>query len=200
MINGIILLFIALANIIAILLVYYSFGKNADKSKKLINTMIAVGIVYILVSGIYLFSSLGIPKNQGSGTAKTMITMAFMPVNTIIVVPLMIRSYIGMKNRTVSQRGFKNRVVVMGIIVFILIIAEFIYFRSYQNQINERFEMNQQPQNKIEDYSNYELENTVINEINNEANDISNLNNEIGNKVNEIGNIINEAKNLENSN
>ena len=41
--NTVIILFILIANIVAILLTYYSFSKDFEKSKKLFYTMISMG-------------------------------------------------------------------------------------------------------------------------------------------------------------
>ena len=43
-----ILLFILVANIVSILLIYHSLDKNIEKTKRLLYTMIAMGVVYIL--------------------------------------------------------------------------------------------------------------------------------------------------------
>ena len=57
-----ILLFILVANIVSILLIYHSFDKNIEKTKRLLYTMIAMGVVYIIVLIVYFFSSIGIDK------------------------------------------------------------------------------------------------------------------------------------------
>ena len=44
----VIVLFILVANVIAVLLTYYSYGKNVDKSKRIFYIMISMGVVYIV--------------------------------------------------------------------------------------------------------------------------------------------------------
>ena len=59
-----ILLFILVANIVSILLIYHSLDKNIEKTKRLLYTMIAMGVVYIIVLIVYFFSSIGIDNRQ----------------------------------------------------------------------------------------------------------------------------------------
>ena len=60
--NTVIILFILIANIVAILLTYYSFSKDFEKSKKLFYTMISMGVIYIITLIVYLLSTIGIAK------------------------------------------------------------------------------------------------------------------------------------------
>ena len=89
--NLVILLFIFVANIVSILLIYHSFDKRIEKTKKLLYTMISMGVVYIVVLIIYFFSSIGIDKEIAK-SSKQMITFTFVPVNSIIIIPFLIRS------------------------------------------------------------------------------------------------------------
>lgn len=54
--NIVISLFILVANAVAILLTYHSFGKDTEKTKKLFYTLIAMGIMYILILIIYFLA------------------------------------------------------------------------------------------------------------------------------------------------
>ena len=65
-----ILLFILVANIVSILLIYHSLDKNIEKTKRLLYTMIAMGVVYIIVLIVYFFSSIGIDKRIATQANK----------------------------------------------------------------------------------------------------------------------------------
>ena len=188
--DTIIILFIALANIIAILLVYFSLGKGMDKQKKLLPTMIALGSVYIITLVTYLLSSIGIEKTTAAKTARDMIIMAFVPVNTILFVPFLIRSYLKMKNKDIEIETLNKRVIVLGIIAVIVLIGEFAYFRDYQKklkQVENAVNNNQTSQNEQvlnETLYNNEVNNQVTNE------EINVINNTANNTANEVSNVV----------
>ena len=96
--NLFILLFILVANIVAMLLIYHSFSKNIEKTKRLLYTMISMGIIYITVLVIYFFSSIGIDKEIAT-QAKQTIVFTFVPVNSIILIPYLLRSFNKRKNK-----------------------------------------------------------------------------------------------------
>ena len=91
--DSIIYIFILIANVVAILSTYLSFGKRLGKDKKMLYTMIAIGVIYIITLGVYFFSSLGIKNSNVSSNSKNMITFSFVPVNVIIILPFLIRSF-----------------------------------------------------------------------------------------------------------
>ena len=131
--------FIIIANVVAILSVYYSFGKSMEKNKRLLGTMITVGVVYIIVSIVYFFSSLGLEKNISSSTTKQLLTLTAVPIMTLLITPYGIHSYVAMKNKTIKQEVFKKRITILFIIGIILIIVGFFYFRSNQKNILKKY-------------------------------------------------------------
>ena len=176
--NLIIYLFILIANVVAILLIYHSFDRNIEKTKKLLYTMISMGLIYILVLIIYFFSSIGLDK-ETTKKAKDMIIFSFVPVNAIILVPFLLRSFKKGKDREITTEQLNKRAIVVVIIGIALIIGEFFYFKKKEkgiiNMINE-----QQTKNiKQETLENNEIQNgTILNEItenvlNEEKNEIS---------------------------
>lgn len=132
--NIIIFLFISLANVVSFLLIYHSFNKNIEKTKKLLYTMISMGIIYIVVLIIYFFSSIGLSK-EATKQAKDMIIFSFVPVNSIILIPFLIRSFNQRKNNDITTEQLNRRTVIMIIIAVILIIGEFFYFRNIEKGI-----------------------------------------------------------------
>lgn len=164
--NIIIFLFILVANVIAFLLIYNSFNKNVEKTKQLLYTMISMGIVYIVVLIIYFFSSIGLSKEVTS-QAKEMITFSFVPVNSIILIPFLIRSFNKRKNKEITTEQLNRRTIIMIIIAIALIIGEFFYFRNIEKGI---IDIANEKQNVITNNVENNEEPSIT--YNNEANDV----------------------------
>ena len=128
-------IFILLANVIAIVSTYFSFGKKLGKDKKMMYTMIAMGIIYIITLVVYFFSSIGISNSNVTNGSRNIITFTFVPVNTIILVPFLIRSFEKAKNKEIKTAKLNQRVAIIAVIGIILIITEFFYFRNIQKNI-----------------------------------------------------------------
>lgn len=173
--NLFILLFILVANIVAMLLIYHSFSKNIEKTKRLLYTMISMGIIYITVLVIYFFSSIGIDKEIAT-QAKQTIVFAFVPVNSIILIPYLLRSFNKRKNKEITGDQLNKRAVTMVIIAVVLIVSEFFYFRNIEKGIGRIIEQQEATNNT----ANIAVENQISNsEI--VENTISNLENLITN-------------------
>ena len=128
-------IFIFVANIIAIVSTYFSFGKKLGKDKKMMYTMIAIGVIYILTLIVYLLSSIGVNNSNVTSASREMITFTFVPVNTIILLPFLIRSFEKAKNKEIKTAKLNQRVIIVVIIAVILMITEFFYFRNIQKNI-----------------------------------------------------------------
>lgn len=180
--NLFILLFILVANIVSILLIYHSFDKNIEKTKRLLYTMIAMGVVYIIVLIVYFFSSIGIDKRIAT-QAKQTIVFTFVPVNSIIVIPFMLRSFNKRKDREITGEQLNKRAVVMFIIAVVIVVSEFFYFRNIEKGIGRIIEQQEAASNTV----NTTVENlTVENKVSNNAvveKSISNTENQVTNDV-----------------
>lgn len=159
--NTIIYVFILIANVISILLIYNSFNKNIEKTKKLLYTMISMGIIYIIVLVIYFFSSIGLSK-ETTKQAKDMITFTFVPVNSIILIPFLIRSFNQRKNNEITTEQLNRRTIIMIIIAIILIVAEFFYFRNIEKGIIDIVNQKQNEQNITNDIDNKVTDNEIL--------------------------------------
>ena len=165
-----ILLFILVANIVSILLIYHSFDKNIEKTKRLLYTMIAMGVVYIIVLIVYFFSSIGIDKRIAT-QAKQTIVFTFVPVNSIIVIPFMLRSFNKRKDREITGEQLNKRAVVMFIIAVVIVVSEFFYFRNIEKGIGRIIE---QQGAANEASTNRAVTNSVLN-TENKTNSITNI-------------------------
>lgn len=190
--DTVILLFILIANIVAILLTYYSFDRNIDKSKRIFYTMIGMGVVYIITLVVYLLSSIGIAK-EVSKNAKDMIIFSFVPVNTIIILPILIRSFYKKSNKKISMDKLNKIVTVMAIIALALVIGEFCYFKSFQKDLNKKLDekrasKNEQTMQNLQETNkeiSNDLENTEVENSKVENTETENLLNDITNDIRE---------------
>lgn len=164
--NVFIMGFILVANLIAILLTYYSFNKSIEKTKRLLYTMISVGVMYILILIVYSFSSIGIAK-KASSAAKDMITYTFVPVNTILVLPFMIRSFNKRKENEITTSQLNMRATIVLIITIAILVSEFFYFRKIQQGIidiyNQKQNMESQNSQNLQNTENQNTSNTYQN-------------------------------------
>lgn len=186
----VIVLFILVANIIAILLTYYSYGKNTDKSKRIFYTMISIGIVYIVTLLVYLLSSIGIAK-EVSSNAKDMMIFSFVPVNTIIMLPILIRSFYKKRDKKISLDKLNKTVTIMAVIAIALCIGEFCYFRNFQKDLDKQLEEKRASQNE-QNTQNLQDANA---EINNNVDNTETDNSEVENTEVEKENITNNITN-----
>ena len=159
MINVFIMGFIIVANLIAILLTYYSFNKSIEKTKRLLYTMISVGVMYILILIVYSFSSIGIAK-KASSAAKDMITYTFVPVNTILVLPFMIRSFNKRKENEITTSQLNMRATIVLIITIAILVSEFFYFRKIQQGIIDIYNQKQNMESQNSSQASQNLQNT----------------------------------------
>ena len=167
--NLLITLFILVANVVGLLLVYHSFDKRIDKNKKLMYTMIAFGIMYILTLIIYFFSSLGINNENVSESSRNLITFTFVPINTIVLLPILIRSFNNKKTNKITMEQLNRTTIIMIIIAIALIIIEFFSFKNIQKGIIQIF-------NERQNEANMNLVNVI------EETNIDTINNEVENQ------------------
>ena len=157
--NVFIMGFIIVANLIAILLTYYSFNKSIEKTKRLLYTMISVGVMYILILIVYSFSSIGIAK-KASSAAKDIITYTFVPVNTILVLPFMIRSFNKRKENEITTSQLNIRATIVLIITIAILVSEFFYFRKIQQGIIDIYNQKQNMESQNSSQASQNLQNT----------------------------------------
>lgn len=130
----IILLFILILNIVSIVLMYYSLG-SLSKKEKLIYIVVGTAIMYILTSIVYWFSTRGIEMNEVSERGKDLITFLFVPINGIIILPMLAKSYNKLKYGSLDKSVFLRRGIVLAIILLIALIIECMYFKNIQEQV-----------------------------------------------------------------
>ena len=169
-----ILFFILILNIVSIALTYYCLS-NMEKREKFLFIAIGVAIIYILTSWVYWISTKDIAIKEVSEMGKKIITLLFVPINGIIILPILAKSYAKYKMGSLGTDKLKNRGIVIAVILVILLIIECAYFKDIQNKVITIIEKNQQAkQEKEERQSNFlqilanEQKNEMVNIVENE--------------------------------
>ena len=142
-----ILFFILVLNITAIALTYYCLS-DMDKRERFLFIAIGIAIIYVLTSLVYWISTKDIALKEVSETGKNLITFLFVPINAIVVLPILAKSYAKNKMGNLKADKLKNRGTVLAIILVILLIIECSYFKDIQNKVVTMIEENQQVQQK----------------------------------------------------
>ena len=157
----IILLFILILNIVSIVLMYYSLG-SLSKKEKLLYIVVGTAIMYIITSIVYWFSTRGIEVTEVSERGKDLITFLFVPINGIIILPMLAKSYNKLKYGSLDKSVFLKRGIVLAVILLIVLIIECMYFKNIQEQVVNML-------NEQENGTQQESTNSVLNETTNEV-------------------------------
>lgn len=145
-----ILVFIIVLNIIAIALTYYCLS-DLEKKDKVIFIAVCVAIIYMLTTLVYWISTKSVAVKEVSDLGKNLITFLFVPINTLVVVPLLAKSYNKYKTGFLAFDKLRNRGIVLGAILLIILIIECVYFKNVQNTVITLIEKNQQTRQNAND-------------------------------------------------
>jgi len=179
-----ILFFILVLNIVAIALTYYSLS-NLEKKEKIIFIAVGIAIIYVLTSLVYWISTKDIAIKEVSELGKNLITFLFVPINGLVVLPILAKSYNKYKLGSLGLDKLKNRGIVLIVILAIILMIECSYFKEIQNNVVLVIEKNnekrlQSTQNNSNIIDNTEANISDSNQINNIANAID------SNQINDI--------------
>lgn len=128
-------IFILALNVVAVVLTYHCLGKQIDRKSKGIFIIVAIAIIYMLVTFVYWIATKDIKLEIDTDIGKNLITFTFVPVNAIVVIPFLASSYKHLKSGDLKPIPFRNRAILMGIVLIFMLIFEFFYFRDIQNGI-----------------------------------------------------------------
>ncbi len=122
-------------NLIAVFLTYHFLGKDMDKKQKGIFIVVGVAVIYMLVTFVYWISTKNIDLGVSSDNIKNLIIFTFVPVNAMITLPFLASSYKHFRKGDLKPTPFRNRCILIGIVLAILLIGEFFYFQDIQTGI-----------------------------------------------------------------
>lgn len=126
--NIFIMLAILLVNAVAVILTY-QFVKILERKEKIIFIAIAIAINYMIVSGIYGLSSIGLEEVVTQNT-KSFVTFMFVPVNMILTMPFIASTYCKIKLNRIKQIPLRNRIIAITAWTILILVIEYFYFRS----------------------------------------------------------------------
>ncbi len=126
---------ILVLNLIAIFMTYKMLGKEIIQKEKMTFIVVGVAIIYITVSSIYWLSTRNIDLGTASELGKNFIVFTFVPINSMIVLPFLASSYKYFKQGRLKKQNFINRIILLSVILIIVLIIEFFYFKDIQNGI-----------------------------------------------------------------
>lgn len=185
----VIVLFILILNIVSILLIYRCLT-GVEKKERFIFLAAGIAIMYMLTSFVYWISTRNVEITQVSQTGKDLITFLFVPINGILILPLLAKSYAKYRVRNLSKKILINRGIVLGVFLLILLVIECIYFKNIQDGVvNLIKEQNLYQKEAEQNDSNVTDENSIsTNDIANQI-EVNTINET--NEVNEV-NTVNE--------
>lgn len=123
---------ILLLNVAAVFMIYKFLGPDIEKKEKLIFVVIGIAILYVAVTLTYWLSTKSINMNEYGDLGKNFITFTFVPVNSFIALPFLANSYKRLKEDKIKMEHFRNRCILFGLILVIILTIEFFYFKNIQ--------------------------------------------------------------------
>lgn len=126
---------ILLLNIVAIFMTYKFLGEDFEKKEKSIFLVVGIAIMYMIVSLVYWLSTRGIDLGINNEMGKNFIIFTFVPINSMLVLPFLASSYKYFKQGRLKTQNFKNRIILIAVILIIVLVLEFFYFKDIQNSI-----------------------------------------------------------------
>ena len=126
---------ILLLNIVAIFMTYKFLGENFEKKEKSIFLVVGIAIMYMIVSLVYWLSTRGVDLGVNNEAGKNLIIFTFVPINSMMVLPFLASTYKHFKQGRLKKQNFKNRIILLCVILIIALILEFFYFKDIQNSI-----------------------------------------------------------------
>ena len=141
------IIFILIINVVTITLVYYCLSDSLKK-EKIIFIAVGIAIIYVLTSLVYWISTKDIKIKEVSETCKNLIIFLFVPINAIITLPIVAKSYNKYKMGTLKKDKFRNRIIVIGGMLLIVLIIECSYFKNIQNGVIQLIEKNRKSANQ----------------------------------------------------
>ena len=126
---------ILILNMVAIFMTYKFLGEDFEKKEKSIFLVVGVAVMYMVVSLTYWLSTKGVDLGINNEMGKNFIIFTFVPINSMLVLPFSASSYKYFKQGRLKKQNFRNRIILLCVILIIALILEFFYFKDIQNSI-----------------------------------------------------------------
>ena len=129
-----ILICIGAINIMTLVGVYRSL-KGVPARGKIGFLAVGFGGIYLLVSGLYYSSTLGLDISGSLGKTQQFITFTFVPVNATISLVFLARNYSRLLAEQTTKEKFQKNCIRIILILAVALICEYFYFRSVNQSI-----------------------------------------------------------------
>lgn len=129
-----ILLCIGAINLMTLVGVYRSL-KGVPAGSKLAFLAFGFGGTYLLVSGLYYLSTLGLDVQGSLEKAQQFITFTFVPVNATISLVFIARNYSRLLAEQTTKEKFQKTCICIILILAVAMVLEYFYFRSVNQSI-----------------------------------------------------------------
>ena len=130
--------------VIGILIVLFFWTKNNIKSigdTNLAIKMVIIATIGVLITTLIIFgiSKIGInyPNIKIYKEVRKVVLMLFIPINTLISLPTIIKIIGDIENKEIDNEKIKKRIIIFGGVILFAIINEIIYIKDFQNGIIE---------------------------------------------------------------
>lgn len=131
-----ILICIGAINVMTLVGVYRSL-KDVPARGKIAFLAVGFGGIYLLVSGLYYLSTLGLNIQGSLGETQQFITFTFVPVNATISLVFLARNYSRLLAEQTTKEKFQKVCIRVLLILVVAMICEYFYFRSVNQSIIE---------------------------------------------------------------
>ncbi len=129
-----ILICIGAINIMTLVGVYRCL-KDVPGRQKIAFLAIGFGGIYLLVSGLYYLSTLGLTGSFEK--TQQFMTFTFVPVNATISLVFLARNYGRLLSEQTTKEKFQKTCIRIFLILVVAMICEYFYFRSVNQSIIE---------------------------------------------------------------
>lgn len=122
---------ILVLNVVAVLLTSHFLGPNIPKKEKAIFALVGIAVMYFIVTIAYGIATKDVNIDNNT-IGKVLITYTFVPVNSMLMLPFLASSYAHWKEGTLKPDKFRNRIILLAVIMLILFLFEISYFKSIE--------------------------------------------------------------------
>lgn len=126
-----ILLVVLILNAACIYLMYRFLGKTQVK-QKVIFIAAGVAVMYLLTLLVYWISTHNLSEVYTTGTAKDLVIFMFVPINGLVVLPLLAVSYDNYREKKLEKKTFIKRGLLVLIPLIIVLVCEAFLLKNVQ--------------------------------------------------------------------
>lgn len=121
---------IAVLNIVAVTLTYRFLGNDMEAKSKWVFLAVGIALMYVAVTAVYWLSTKQFNLQEVASSGQNLITFTFVPVNGILTLPFLARTYRYWKDGSLQFDQARNRLILVAVILLVALIFEYFYFND----------------------------------------------------------------------